>query len=79
MDLPSEALDLKKLVVLVAMHLNIDSVELQLAPIATGKHNTSFWVIAGQNRWVLRVAPPDSTGLLFYERLMMRQVYKENS
>lgn len=69
----AEALDIEKLITLVAIHLNIDPVELQLAPIATGKHNTSFWVIAGQNRWVLRVAPPDSTGLLFYERRMMRQ------
>jgi fructosamine-3-kinase len=44
-----------------------------LEPIATGKHNRSFWVASSQGRFVLRVAPPDSTGLLFYERRMMRQ------
>lgn len=73
MDLPSEALDLEKLVARVAAQLNADPLELQLVPIATGKHNASFWVADGQNRWVLRVAPPDSTGLLFYERRMMQQ------
>jgi aminoglycoside phosphotransferase (APT) family kinase protein len=45
----------------------------ELRPIATGKHNRSFWVLSEHGRFVLRVAPPDSTGLLFYERLMMRQ------
>jgi aminoglycoside phosphotransferase (APT) family kinase protein len=73
MDLPCEALDVEKLVALVATHLNVNPVELQLVPIATGKHNSSYWVVAGKNRSVLRVAPPDSTGLLFYERRMMRQ------
>jgi aminoglycoside phosphotransferase (APT) family kinase protein len=73
MDLPSEVLALKKLGALVANYLNVEPVELQLVPIATGKHNASFWVVAEQHRWVLRVAPPDSTGLLFYERRMMRQ------
>lgn len=46
---------------------------LALRRIATGKHNQSWWVEGAAGRWVLRVAPPDSTGLLFYERLMMRQ------
>ncbi len=45
-----------------------------LTPIATGKHNRSYWVQATDGRrWVLRVAPPDEIGLLFYERRMMRQ------
>jgi fructosamine-3-kinase len=73
MDLPSEDLNLEKLVALAATHLGVEPVELQLVPIATGKHNSSFWVVAEPDRWVLRVAPPDSTGLLFYERQMMRQ------
>jgi aminoglycoside phosphotransferase (APT) family kinase protein len=73
MAVPSEAIDLSELVRLVAAHLHVDPITLQLVPIATGKHNSSFWVVGGQNRWVLRVAPPDSTGLLFYERRMMRQ------
>ncbi|GAB4377532.1 MAG: hypothetical protein Kow00121_27180 [Elainellaceae cyanobacterium] len=73
MDLPPKSLDLEKLMALVATHLNVAPAELQLQPIATGKHNASFWVVAEPQRWVLRVAPPDSTGLLFYERQMMRQ------
>jgi fructosamine-3-kinase len=44
-----------------------------LTPIRTGKHNTSFWVDTKHGRSVLRLAPPDDTGLLFYERRMMRQ------
>jgi len=73
MDLPPEALDLEKLMALVAKSLDVAPFELQLVPIATGKHNASFWVVARQNRFVWRVAPPDSAGLLFYERRMMRQ------
>ena len=65
MDLPPEALDSEKLIALVATHLDVAPVELQLVPIATGKHNSSFWVVARQNRFVLRVAPTDSAGLLF--------------
>src|SRR6266536_2670335 len=47
--------------------------EQQLTPIYTGKHNASFWVDTQHGRFVLRLAPPDDTGLLFYERRMMRQ------
>jgi fructosamine-3-kinase len=73
MNLSSQALDRKKLLELVASHLDVDPVTLQLVSIATGKHNASCWVVAEPHRWVLRVAPPDFTGLLFYERRMMRQ------
>jgi hypothetical protein len=45
---------------------------LQLTPIRTGKHNTLFWG-TDQGRCVLRIAPPDDAGFLFYERRMMRQ------
>lgn len=50
-----------------------DDTAVRLAPIATGKHNASYWVDTGRGRYVLRLAPPDETGLLFYERGMMRQ------
>jgi aminoglycoside phosphotransferase (APT) family kinase protein len=45
----------------------------QIAPIRTGKHNSSYWVDTSQGRFVLRLAPPDDAGFLFYERRMMRQ------
>lgn len=73
MDLVSGSLNLEWLVGWVATRLDLAPASLQLVPIATGKHNSSFWVVTPQNRWVLRVAPPDSAGLLFYERQMMRQ------
>ena len=73
MDLPPEAIDFEKLLERVATHLDAAPETLQLVPISTGKHNSSFWVIAEPRRWVLRIAPPDSTGLLFYEHRMMRQ------
>ena len=73
MDLPPQAIDLEKLLALVAVHLNVALPKLQLIPITTGKHNSSFWVVAEQQRWVLRVATSGATGLLFYERRMMRQ------
>jgi fructosamine-3-kinase len=73
MDLWSTAINLEKLTEPIATYLKIDPGSLRFVPIATGKHNSSFWVVAEPHRWVLRIAPPDSTGLLFYERQMMRQ------
>ena len=58
---------------LIRSHLNAGATPLWLTPIRTGKHNASFWVDSDQGRFVLRVAPPDDTGFLFYERGMMRQ------
>lgn len=46
---------------------------LSFLPIATGKHNASYWVQCADRRFVLRLAPPDDAGFLFYERHMMRQ------
>jgi aminoglycoside phosphotransferase (APT) family kinase protein len=45
----------------------------QLRTIHTGKHNSSYRVEGGPRRLVLRVAPPNDAGLLYYERRMMRQ------
>ncbi|WP_298909473.1 hypothetical protein [uncultured Nostoc sp.] len=66
MDLPLLALNLEKSLALVATHLNVESVELVL--IATGKHNSSFWLVAPHKHFALQLAPRDSIGLLFYER-----------
>jgi len=67
----AEAFDQRMLAALVRKQL--DSDEAHLMPIRTGKHNSSFWVDTPHGRFVLRLAPPDDTGLLFYERRMMRQ------
>jgi len=46
---------------------------LTFQPIPTGKHNTSYFVGTGDGELVLRIAPPDDAGFLFYERRMMAQ------
>ena len=58
---------------LVRPFLNADPGIWRFSPIQTGKHNRSFWVEGQDGRYVLRIAPPDEAGFLFYERLMMRQ------
>jgi fructosamine-3-kinase len=58
---------------MVLAHLDADPQSLRFTPVRTGKHNTSFWVDSDRGRFVLRIAPPDDAGFLFYERLMMRQ------
>lgn len=69
----AETFDPATLAALAGAHLATDPARLKLTPIQTGKHNSSYWVDGDQGRFVLRLAPPDETGLLFYERLMMRQ------
>ncbi len=61
------------LTALVAPQLNTDPATLRFTPIPTGKHNSSYLVEHNEARFVLRIAPPDDMGFLFYERLMMRQ------
>jgi fructosamine-3-kinase len=58
---------------LVLSHVHADPASLRFTPIRTGKHNTSYTVDSARGRFVLRIAPPDDAGFLFYERRMMRQ------
>lgn len=58
---------------LVLAHLPTNPDTIRFRPVQTGKHNASYWVDCDQGRFVLRIAPPDEVGFLFYERLMMRQ------
>ncbi|HZB95049.1 MAG TPA: aminoglycoside phosphotransferase family protein, partial [Herpetosiphonaceae bacterium] len=67
-----ESFDTATLDALVRHHIP-DASGLCFTRIGTGKHNTSYWVDSHRERLVLRLAPPDETGLLFYERQMMRQ------
>jgi fructosamine-3-kinase len=69
----AETFDRATLAEVVAAHLTTDAESLRFTPIRTGKHNTSYWVDTDQRRFVLRLAPPDETGFLFYEQRMMRQ------
>ena len=54
-------------------HIPDDPATFRFDPVRTGKHNSSFWVSGDSGRYVLRIAPPDDAGFLFYERQMMRQ------
>lgn len=49
------------------------TVDISFEPITTGKFNTSFFVRAGDEEMVLRIAPPSDSIFVFYERDMMRQ------
>jgi aminoglycoside phosphotransferase (APT) family kinase protein len=69
----SESFDTSTLAKLVMAHVDVSLDSLRFSPIRTGKHNTSYWVDSNRGRFVLRIAPPDDAGFLFYERLMMRQ------
>jgi aminoglycoside phosphotransferase (APT) family kinase protein len=58
---------------LVTGHFNVRPDALTFQVIRTGKHNSSYYVKNGEDCFVLRIAPPDDAGFLFYERFMMRQ------
>ena len=45
----------------------------QFTPIRTGKFNLSYYVLADDCQYVLRIAPPANSVFLFYERRMMHQ------
>lgn len=69
----TETFDRQTLVDLVLAHLDAEPASLQFSPVQTGRHNSSYWVDSNRGRFVLRIAPPDEAGFLFYERRMMRQ------
>ena len=58
---------------LVRPFIDPNPYDLRFSPVKTGKHNRSYWVESTTDRYVLRIAPSDDTGFLFYERLMMHQ------
>jgi fructosamine-3-kinase len=68
-----ESFDTETLTRLVLAHIDAEPAALRFAPVRTGKHNTSYWVDSDRGRFVLRIAPPDDAGFLFYEHRMMRQ------
>jgi len=61
------------LTALVRQHFPDLPAEMRFEPIRTGKFNSSYWVRAGEEELVLRIAPPDDSAFVFYERNMMRQ------
>ncbi|KPJ71272.1 MAG: hypothetical protein AMS14_09280 [Planctomycetes bacterium DG_20] len=57
----------------VRRHLPGADGPITFEPIRTGKFNTSFFVRAGGEDLVLRIAPPPDAVFCFYERDMMKQ------
>jgi len=55
----------------VAPHFGGAAMEFE--PIRTGRFNAGYYLSGGPGEFVLRVAPPDDAGFLFYERRMMLQ------
>lgn len=47
--------------------------DIGFTPITTGRFNTSYFVSVPGAEYVLRIAPPDDSVFLFYERGMMKQ------
>jgi aminoglycoside phosphotransferase (APT) family kinase protein len=56
-----------------ALGPHLGGAQLEFAAIPTGKFNTSYYVSGTPGEFVLRVAPPDDAGFIFYERGMMAQ------
>jgi aminoglycoside phosphotransferase (APT) family kinase protein len=46
---------------------------LSAVPVPTGRFNHTFIVTGGKRRFVVRIAPADSAGFVFYEKNMMAQ------
>jgi len=58
---------------LITKHLDVRPSDVSFRRIPTGKFNSSYYVETPEKDWILRIAPPKNTGLLFYERGMMAQ------
>ncbi|MCX8053519.1 MAG: aminoglycoside phosphotransferase family protein [Armatimonadetes bacterium] len=58
---------------LVTTHIDVDCSRLQFKQVPTGHFNTTYMVDGAERPLILRIAPPDDAGFLFYERGMMAQ------
>jgi aminoglycoside phosphotransferase (APT) family kinase protein len=58
---------------LVTSHFAADPAHLRFERVPTGHFNTTYVVEGAPRPLVLRIAPPDAAGFVFYERGMMAQ------
>ncbi len=56
-----------------ALSPHLGGAELSFRRISTGKFNSSYYVSGAPGEFVLRIAPPDDAGFIFYEKGMMAQ------
>ncbi|NVM04554.1 MAG: aminoglycoside phosphotransferase family protein [Candidatus Helarchaeota archaeon] len=66
-------IDKNTLELLILKHFSEEKSNITFYPITTGKFNASFIVKLKNRDLVLRIAPPQDTGLIFYEKNMMAQ------
>ncbi len=58
---------------IIRKHFKTNPSETDVAKIPTGKFNTSFFVTTPERELVVRIAPPENIGYIFYEVNMMAQ------
>ncbi len=54
-------------------HWPVPADETRVERVPTGRHNASLFLTHPDRRGILRIAPPDDAGFLFYEHRMMAQ------
>ncbi|MGC8863966.1 MAG: phosphotransferase family protein, partial [Armatimonadota bacterium] len=58
---------------LITSHIDVGGSLLRFDRISTGHFNTTYTVQGAPRPLILRIAPPDDAGFVFYERGMMAQ------
>lgn len=58
---------------LLAKHFGWGATPAEIRKVPTGKFNSTFFAKTPENEFVIRIAPPDGIGYLFYEVNMMAQ------
>ncbi len=66
-------LDPGRLHAILERHWPLPANETAIERVPTGRHNTSLFLTHPERRGVLRIAPPDDAGFLFYEIRMIAQ------
>jgi aminoglycoside phosphotransferase (APT) family kinase protein len=69
----SDAFSSDTILRLVSAHVPVDPSRFHFWRIPTGKFNTSYRIDGNDRPLVLRIAPPDDAGFVFYEKRMMAQ------
>ena len=69
----SEDFSNQTLTKLVVEHTDARPADLSFSKVPTGKFNTTYFVDGTPAPLVIRIAPPDDAGFIFYERRMMAQ------
>ena len=58
---------------LALKHFSEEQQITQFQPVSTGRFNSSYIFEINKKGYLLRIAPPRDTGLIFYEKNMMAQ------